>query len=95
MTYNKLVLLLLITLSLASCSGNTEPQQGIKSGLYYDSQDEKTDEVWICTGKSSHAYHCSIKCRGMQACRSNRKKVSKQIAIDMGRTPCHYCYKNE
>ena len=89
--------LLLFVIFFSSCnSGPQRDENGeiLKNGQFYDKEQDETGEVWICTGKSSHAYHSSIKCYGLRSCRSNKKKVDKQIAIDMGRTPCHYCYKD-
>lgn len=83
-------------LILVSCSGNksevrssfmqTEQEQPFN-------QEEATGEVWICTGKSSHAYHTNPDCYGINACKASKKKITLQEAIDMGRTPCHYCHE--
>jgi hypothetical protein len=48
--------------------------------------------VIICTGKYSKRYHNSM-CKGMKACKGERKKVSLEEAKRMGLTPCRYCYK--
>lgn len=76
--------------------GRYEPQsdketKSIKSGLL--DKNEETEGVWICTGKSSHAYHSTSECYGIQSCRSKKKKISLEDAKAMGRTPCHYCHK--
>ncbi|MCL1937751.1 MAG: hypothetical protein FWF52_05065 [Candidatus Azobacteroides sp.] len=48
--------------------------------------------VTICTGKYSKRYHNSI-CRGMKACKGEVKKVKRWEAMNMGLTPCGYCYR--
>lgn len=93
----KLPLLVLLIL-LVSCSDKKQPQRGsdgriLKNGQFYDSMEAETGEVWICTGKKSHAYHSTNECYGIQSCRASKKKISKDKAIAMGRTPCHYCHK--
>lgn len=65
----------------------------LKNGQFYDDQEEETQEVWICLGRSSHAYHSTDECYGIQACRGEIEQVSLEEALDMGRTPCHYCHE--
>lgn len=48
--------------------------------------------VLICTGKYSKRYHNSM-CKGMKACKGERKRVSLSEAKKMGLTACGYCYK--
>lgn len=48
--------------------------------------------VLICTGKYSKRYHNSM-CKGMNACKGERKRVSLSDAKKMGLTACGYCYK--
>lgn len=57
------------------------------------SDSKKTDNnmVWICTGYSSHAYHSTYDCYGINSCRGEKKHISLDKAIEMGRTACHYC----
>ena len=89
-------ILLLSVLALLSCSDSKQPQQSgtiQKLGQFYDSQEEETGEVWICLGKSSHAYHSSKDCYGIKACKGKIKKVSLSEAKSMKRTPCHYCHE--
>lgn len=93
----KKIILLLSAVAVLSCSDSKQPQRDadgaiLKNGQFYDSQEEETNEVWICMGKSSHAYHSSQDCYGIQACRGQKKKVTKEEALSMGRTPCHYCH---
>ena len=83
---------------LFSCSGSNEPQRDedgviLKSGQFYDNQEAETGKVWICTGGSSHAYHSSEDCYGLQSCRRSKKQISIDEAIRIGRTPCHYCHE--
>lgn len=77
-----------------SPQGDTTDQPH-KNGQFYDSQEVETGEVWICTGKKSHAYHSTEECYGIQSCRASKKKISKDEAVKMGRTPCHYCHKEQ
>lgn len=46
--------------------------------------------VLICTGKYSKRYHNSM-CKGMKACKGERKRVSLSDAKKMGLTACGYC----
>lgn len=48
--------------------------------------------VLICTGKYSKRYHNSM-CKGMKACKGERKRVSLSDAKKMGLTACGYCFK--
>lgn len=66
----------------------------LKNGQFYDSQEKESGEVWICTGKTSHAYHSTPECYGIQSCRAEKKKITLEEAVSMGRTPCHYCHKD-
>lgn len=59
-------------------------------------QQSKNGTVMICTGKYSKRYHTSPpsdSCRGMKACKGEKKKVTLKEAEKMGLTPCGYCYK--
>lgn len=92
------IIYLLFALALFSCKDSKKPQRDsegriLKNGQFYDSQEEETNEVWICMGKKSHAYHSNDECYGIKACRSRVRKVSLEEAISMGRTPCHYCHE--
>ena len=83
---------------MISCSDNKKPQRDadgvvLKNGQFYDSLEEETNMVWICTGRSSHAYHSTDDCYGIQACKGRKKKISLDEAVSMGRTPCHYCHE--
>lgn len=92
------IIFMFSVLALVSCSNGKKPQRDangviLKNGQFYDTQEEETHEVWICTGRKSHAYHSNDECYGIQACRSRVKKVSLEEAVSMGRTPCHYCHE--
>lgn len=94
----KYYILLLTVFALLSCNGNKQPQRDsegriLKNGQFYDNQEAETHEVWICIGKTSHAYHSNEECYGIKACKGETKKISLSEAISMGRTPCHYCHK--
>ncbi len=95
----KCILLALLVVCV-SCSDNKQPQRGadgriLKNGQFYDSQESKTGEVWICTGRTSHAYHSNKDCYGMQSCQAEKKRISMEEAVAMGRTPCHYCHEDD
>lgn len=66
-----------------------------KSGLYQTQKKVDDGRVYICTGKSSHAYHSTDECYGIQACTGDIEKVSLEDAVYMGRTPCHYCHNED
>lgn len=94
-----IIVILFASASLFSCSNKSKYQRDefgrmLKNGQFYDSQEEETNEVWICTGSSSHAYHSNGDCFGLQNCSAEIEKISKDEAIDMGRTPCHFCHKD-
>ena len=89
--------MLFMLLAMFSCSDSKKPQRDangviLKNGQFYDSQEEETNMVWICTGKSSHAYHSTDDCYGIKACKGKKKRISLDEAVSMGRTPCHYCH---
>ena len=52
-----------------------------------------SDKVYICTGKYAKAYHVSMSCRGVNACRSDINTITLSEAQNMGRTTCGYCCK--
>jgi hypothetical protein len=47
--------------------------------------------VYLCMGPKSHAYHNNKYCKGLTNCSAVIKEVSKDEAIALHRTPCHYC----
>ena len=53
----------------------------------------KETYVYICTGSNSKRYHSSSKCNGLKNCGKDIKKVTKNYAVEKGRTPCKICYK--
>jgi hypothetical protein len=53
---------------------------------------DKTENVYICTGKYSKRYHSTPLCSGLNNCRSDIIEVSKRKAKNLGRTPCKICY---
>ncbi len=53
----------------------------------------KTDSVWICTGRYSHAYHNTNTCKGLRNCKGMEIYVSLYDARNKyHRKPCNYCY---
>ena len=85
----KQLLVFFFILSCLSCTRSGVP----KAGQFYDPQEQETLEVYICTGKSSHAYHSNRNCYGIKACRGTTKKVTIDKAEELGRTPCHFCHE--
>ena len=54
----------------------------------------KTDSVWICMVRYSHAYHRTTVCRGLRNCKGKKVRVSVYDAINKYyRHPCGYCEK--
>lgn len=52
----------------------------------------KTDSVWICTGRYSHAYHNTTMCKGLRNCKGKEIRVSLSDAVNKYRRhPCGYC----
>lgn len=74
---------------LASCNSNNE-RQSVSS--IHTNTTEETENVYICTGKKSHAYHSNINCWGLNKCSGDIEEISKEDAEEMGRTPCHFCH---
>lgn len=52
----------------------------------------KEKDVYICTGKSSVAYHCDLNCKGLNNCKSGIKTVTLKKAKKIGRRACKICY---
>lgn len=70
-------------------------ENAINSASEYSNLSAKEVEettVLICTGIYSKRYHNSM-CKGMKACKGERKKVSLSEAKKMGLTACGYCYE--
>lgn len=89
---------MLLVFVLFSCSESKRPQTDadgriLKNGQFYDRQEEITGEVYICTGRKSHAYHSTDECYGIKSCKGRIELITIEDARDMGRTPCHYCHK--
>lgn len=76
---------LILLAALTSCT-NKQDAPGL-----YESREAEKEKVWICLGTSSHAFHASYNCKGIKACRGEKKQISAGKAYSMGRTPCHYC----
>lgn len=86
----KPLLTLFLILFCLACSDNKRLP---KTGQFYDPQEQETGEVYICTGRSSHAYHSNKDCFGIRSCRGRVKKVTIEEAEELGRTPCHFCHE--
>ena len=52
---------------------------------------KESQYVFVCTGDYAHAYHTKQDCEGIESCAAEIIKISIDSAINMGRTPCHYC----
>lgn len=94
----KQISILFFVLLLLSCSSENGHRKSSfadvkKDGRFYDRNEEETGDVWICTGESSHAYHSNRDCYGLGSCRADIERISIAEAIEIGRTPCHYCHR--
>lgn len=49
--------------------------------------------VYICTGSSSVAYHKTSDCSGLRNCKGTVKKITLQEAQKLNRRACKICYK--
>jgi len=52
----------------------------------------KSENVYVCIGKSATRYHNTYYCRGLSNCRADIEEVSVAEAKRKGRTPCKICY---
>ena len=86
----KLVFVVLLCM-LVSCSDNSGSLP--KTGQFYDPQEQRTGNVYICTGNNSYAYHSNRNCFGIKSCSKRIKKVTIEEAEELGRTPCHFCHE--
>lgn len=48
--------------------------------------------VYICTGPAAKKYHKTDKCKGLNRCSGEIKKITLAEAKDKSRTPCKICY---
>jgi len=62
-----------------------------KGGNNVQSGDLKPGQVLICNSSGSKSYHLNY-CQGLRRCQSEVLKLTKQLAIKEGRSPCGYCY---
>lgn len=96
----KYILLLSISLFFVSFtySDNKKEEVNVNEASFivgYSTLSDKANTettVLICTGKYSKRYHNSM-CKGMKACKGERKRVSLSDAKKMGLTACGYCFK--
>lgn len=56
------------------------------------SNNEGSDDVYICTGNYAKRYHSSSSCSGLDNCKGEIEEMSLSDAEDMGRTECSRCY---
>ena len=87
----KHLLTLLLILSCIACNDNKRLP---KTGQFYDPQEQETGEVFVCTGRRSHAYHSNRKCFGLTSCSKRIIKMTKEKAEGYGRKPCHFCHED-
>ncbi len=90
---SKLILVSLL-LVLVGCTGSNNKRLP-KTGQFYDPQEKETGEVFVCTGKRSHAYHSNKECFGLSSCSGDIVVLTMEEAIEEGRTPCHFCHKKK
>ena len=67
-------------------------RQHSKTGQFYDPQEQETGEVYVCTGRRSHAYHSNRNCIGLKSCSKKIVVLTIEEAKEEGRTPCHFCH---
>lgn len=48
-------------------------------------------EVYLCMGPKSSAYHLTPNCRGLRNCSTQLKKMSEKEAVSKGRHACRFC----
>lgn len=48
--------------------------------------------VYICTGPTATVYHKTSRCKGLNRCSGEIKKITLQKAKSMNRRPCKICY---
>lgn len=48
-------------------------------------------EVYLCMGPKSSAYHLTPNCRGLRNCSTQLKKMSEKEAVSKGRHACGFC----
>ena len=85
-------LLALAILLLSSCTGGNNDKNLPRTGQFYDPQEQETGEVYVCTGKRSHAYHSNRECFGLKSCSKKIVVLTIEEAKEEGRTPCHFCH---
>ena len=52
-----------------------------------------TQEVYICTGRYSKAYHKNKSCKGIKWCKRKVKKVTvKEARVIYNRHQCSHCF---
>lgn len=49
------------------------------------------NQVYICTGPDAYRYHKTDRCRGLNRCTGDIKKVSVSYAQSVGFTACKIC----
>lgn len=59
----------------------------------YSQSSTTKSNVFICNSKTATRYH-SYKCNGLNACTHSIAEITKQEAIDLGKTPCKICYSD-
>lgn len=50
------------------------------------------DGVYVCMGGFARRYHKTESCEGLRNCGGIIKKMTKEEAQSMFKTPCHVCY---
>ncbi len=53
---------------------------------------ESDNKVYICTGSKSKRFHRTSDCMGLSRCSGDIERISKDEAIELGRTECRWCY---
>jgi len=55
--------------------------------------DTKSGNVYVCSGKTSKAYHTNKNCAGLKKCKGEVKEYSEADAKAKGYTACKSCNK--
>lgn len=51
------------------------------------------DNVYLCSGPKSRAFHTNPYCMGLKSCSTKLTATSRERAIKLKRRPCRFCVK--
>lgn len=66
------------------------------SGIYkaYEALPDIVDSVYICTSRSSYAFHARHSCGALDRCNSRIAKIPVEKAWKINRRPCELCSRH-